>query len=117
VYKKENPLSVGLGLIGRLTVAPEYSSVTFRNEAKKVLAVTLKETGTYYLQWSDSGKGDYTSSVDVKVTLLYQDRSTVVSSCSCVDSGYTTPVNLGELPAGTYYIELEPNQAGRNRDR
>ncbi len=110
VYRVDTS-SLEVNFLNRLIVAPEYSELRFTKEKKKVLVVAVHDPGDYSLRWSDAGSGDGTGTVDILVSVLGKDKSTVLSSCDSRDMGYADPVELHDLAAGVYHILLRTKSA------
>jgi hypothetical protein len=106
VYSESTGATLGLNFMGRLSVGPAYTTVSFSRESSKWLAVAVPSAGTYCLRMSDASAGDGSDTVDALATLFYSDKSTAVSACVAVDSSYAPPLSLGTLSAGTYYLRL-----------
>ena len=106
VYSVSTGAALGLNFMGRLSVGPAYTTVSFSRESSKWLAVAVPSAGAYYLRMSDASAGDGSDTVDALATLFYSDKSTAVSACVAVGSSYVSPHSLGTLSAGTYYLKL-----------
>ena len=64
---------------------------------------------TYYVWWNDSKQGNATKSLDVTVSAVYSDGTSIFTG---IDSGWTTPQQFTATTDGTVHLWMVPYSSG-----
>jgi hypothetical protein len=82
------------------------------NATERWYSFTVNAGTTYYVWWNDSYNGDYTKTLDIKVSAFHGNGNMIFGD---EDSGWNSPVYFTADLSGTVYLRVnpyDPNAAG-----
>ena len=95
------PLTVNTWADGLITANTDNSAVWY--------SFFIYYTGTYYVWWNDSDAGNNTKTLDIKVSVYYDDGTSIFIG---QDSGWTGPQQFTASTSGMVKIKVEPYSGG-----